>query len=179
MKPTGGTILERAVSSWEASPFAYLQPVLAEPQPEQYKLARRIAEEYPGRFDEELAALLSSNNPVVVAQALTILKWTRSPVLAELPDAGVGAGPGSSAACCGAAGTYALLRPDDSARVLAPKLDQIEAAGVDYVAVVNPGCLRQLRQGLRRRRSRVRAVHLAELLTWAGESGFQHERRSS
>jgi glycolate oxidase iron-sulfur subunit len=78
----------------------------------------------------------------------------------ELPDAG---------GCCGAAGTYALLRPRDSRRVLAPKLDQIEAAGIDYLVVVNPGCQRQLITALRRRRSRVRVLHLAELLSLARE----------
>ncbi len=56
--------------------------------------------------------------------------------------------PGA-AQCCGSAGTYSLLRPRDSRRVLSPKLDQIEAAGVDYVVAVNPGCLRQLQVGLR------------------------------
>lgn len=71
--------------------------------------------------------------------------------------------PGA-AACCGAAGTYATLRPRDSAAVLEPKLDEIAAAEVDLVVAVNPGCLRQLRAGLRRRRLRTRAVHLAELL---------------
>ena len=70
----------------------------------------------------------------------------------------------SAAECCGAAGTYSLLRPKDSRRILDGKLDQLEAAGVDLVVAVNPGCLRQLRTGLRRRRSNVRAVHLAELL---------------
>jgi glycolate oxidase iron-sulfur subunit len=70
----------------------------------------------------------------------------------------------SAAVCCGAAGTYAMLRPRDSAAVLGPKLDEIAAADVDYVVAVNPGCLRQLRSGLRRRGLRTRAVHLAELL---------------
>jgi glycolate oxidase len=41
---------------------------------------------------------------------------------------------------------------------------KLEAAKVDIVVAVNPGCLRQLQTGLRRRRSKVRAVHLAELL---------------
>ncbi|WP_433257120.1 (Fe-S)-binding protein [Streptosporangium sp. CA-135522] len=72
----------------------------------------------------------------------------------ELPSAGT---------CCGAAGSYALVRPRDSRRILDAKLDEIEAAGIDYVAVVNPGCYRQLEQGLRRRKSAVRVVHLAEL----------------
>jgi glycolate oxidase iron-sulfur subunit len=69
--------------------------------------------------------------------------------------------------CCGSAGTYSLLRPRDSRRILEPKLDAIEAAGVDLVVAVNPGCQRQLASGLRRRRSRVRVVHLAELLAAA------------
>jgi glycolate oxidase iron-sulfur subunit len=73
----------------------------------------------------------------------------------------------SAATCCGAAGTYSLLRRRDSRRILDPKLDQIEAAGVDYVVGVNPGCLRQLQLGLRRCRSRVRAIHLAEFLAQA------------
>ncbi len=74
--------------------------------------------------------------------------------------------PGA-AQCCGSAGTYSLLRPKDSRRVLDPKLDQIAAADLDYVVAVNPGCLRQLKTGLRRRRSRVKAVHLVELLAAA------------
>ena len=72
-----------------------------------------------------------------------------------------------AARCCGAAGTYALVRPRDSRRVLDPKIDEIEAAGIDYVVAVNPGCLRQLRQGLHRRKSKVRAVHIADLLRLA------------
>jgi glycolate oxidase iron-sulfur subunit len=74
------------------------------------------------------------------------------------------AGDGS---CCGSAGTYSLLRPKDARRVLDPKLDAVEAAGVDYLVAVNPGCLRQWQSGLARRKSRVRAVHLADLLVAA------------
>jgi glycolate oxidase iron-sulfur subunit len=76
----------------------------------------------------------------------------------------------SAATCCGAAGTYSVLRPRDSQAVLDPKLDEIEAAGVDFLVVVNPGCQRQLIGGLRRRRSKTRVLHLAELLAMAGES---------
>jgi glycolate oxidase iron-sulfur subunit len=76
----------------------------------------------------------------------------------ELPSAG---------ACCGAAGSYAVVRPKDSARVLDPHLDEIAAADLDVIAVVNAGCYRQLQQGVKRRKLRTRVVHLAELL--AGE----------
>jgi glycolate oxidase iron-sulfur subunit len=70
----------------------------------------------------------------------------------------------SAAACCGAAGSYAIVRPDDSARVLDQHLDEIADADLDIIAVVNPGCYRQLQQGVKRRRLRTRVLHLAELL---------------
>jgi glycolate oxidase iron-sulfur subunit len=76
----------------------------------------------------------------------------------ELPDAG---------GCCGAAGTYSLVRPKDSRRVLAPKLRHLAELDVDYVVAVNPGCLRQLQTGLRRSGSKTKAIHLAELLRLA------------
>jgi glycolate dehydrogenase iron-sulfur subunit len=96
----------------------------------------------------------------IVREPRALLKQVADYV--ELPSAG---------ACCGAAGTYSLLRPRDAARVLAPKLDEIEAAGIDYLVVVNPGCQRQLIAGLRSRRSKVRVLHLAELLDLAAGDG--------
>ena len=73
----------------------------------------------------------------------------------------------SAAACCGAAGTYAVLRPQDSARVLERHLDEIAAARLDVLVVVNPGCYRQLEQGVKRRGLGTRVVHLGELLAEA------------
>lgn len=70
----------------------------------------------------------------------------------------------SAGTCCGAAGTYAILRPKDSRHILDTKLDEIERAEVDVVVTVNAGCLRQLRQGFRRRRNAPKVVHIAELL---------------
>jgi glycolate oxidase iron-sulfur subunit len=73
----------------------------------------------------------------------------------------------SAAACCGAAGSYSVVRPKDSARVLDPHLDEIAAADLDVLAVVNAGCYRQLQHGVKRRGLRTRVVHIVELL--AGE----------
>jgi glycolate oxidase iron-sulfur subunit len=73
----------------------------------------------------------------------------------ELPSAG---------SCCGSAGTYSILRPKDSQQVLDRHLDEIEAADLDYLVVVNVVCQRQMITGLRRRRSGVKVLHLAELL---------------
>ena len=76
----------------------------------------------------------------------------------ELPSASI---------CCGGAGTYSILRPDDAAAVVAPKLAEVVSLDLDYVVVVNPVCQRQLVTSLRRHGSQVRVVHLAELLAMA------------
>ena len=78
----------------------------------------------------------------------------------ELPSAG---------GCCGAAGSYAILRPRDSARLLDRHLDEIAEANLDVLAVVNPGCYRQLEHGIRRRRLRTRVMHLVEVLAMRKE----------
>jgi len=70
----------------------------------------------------------------------------------------------SAAVCCGAAGSYSVVRAKDSARVLDPHLDEIAAADLDVLVVVNAGCYRQLQQGIKRRKLTTRVVHLAELL---------------
>jgi len=89
-------------------------------------------------------------------------------LLAQIPNVDLAELP-SAASCCGAAGTYSILRPQDSERVLAPKLDEIAEADLDYVVALNPGCLRQLEVGLRRRGLRTRAIHLAEFLLETSE----------
>jgi glycolate dehydrogenase iron-sulfur subunit len=69
--------------------------------------------------------------------------------------------------CCGAAGTYAILRRRDSRRVLAAKLAALADLDLDFLVVVNPGCQRQLTTAVRRARLRTRVVHLAELVAQA------------
>ncbi len=69
--------------------------------------------------------------------------------------------------CCGAAGTYAILRRRESRRILAAKLAALAELDLDFLAVVNPGCQRQLIAGLRRARLRTRVLHLAELAAMA------------
>jgi len=60
-----------------------------------------------------------------------------------------------------------VARPRDSRRVLDPEIDEVEAAGIGYVVAVNPGCSGQFCQGLRRRKSALRALHTAALLRLA------------
>jgi glycolate oxidase iron-sulfur subunit len=74
--------------------------------------------------------------------------------LVEMPDA---------ESCCGSAGVYSLLRPDDAARVLDPKIESLRATGATVVATGNPGCQLQWAAGIRRAGLAVRVVHLSEL----------------
>jgi len=60
-----------------------------------------------------------------------------------------------------------VVRPRDSRRVLDPEIDEIEAAGIDHVVAVNPGRLGQFCQGLRRRKSTLRALRIADSLRLA------------
>jgi len=70
--------------------------------------------------------------------------------------------------CCGFGGSFAVRLPEVSAQILAKKLTNVEATGATCLVACDAGCLMQMSGGLRRRRSRVRALHLAELLDGGG-----------
>jgi glycolate oxidase iron-sulfur subunit len=86
-------------------------------------------------------------------------------LLASLPGVEVIDLP-SAGRCCGAAGTYALMRPGDSLRFLDAKLGEIAEARVDAIVSGNPGCLLQFRQGVQQRSDLkgVRVLHTAEVV---------------
>jgi glycolate oxidase iron-sulfur subunit len=71
--------------------------------------------------------------------------------------------------CCGGAGSYSLLHPETSARILARKMGHLRASGAEVVATGNPGCLLQLRLGARDAGLPLRVVHPVELLAEAYE----------
>jgi glycolate oxidase iron-sulfur subunit len=71
--------------------------------------------------------------------------------------------PGASD-CCGAAGTYAILRPKDSSRVFEKKAKEIEKLNLDFIVSVNPGCTRQLKTQLKKRRIKTKVLHMAEFV---------------
>jgi L-lactate dehydrogenase complex protein LldE len=66
--------------------------------------------------------------------------------------------------CCGFGGSFSVRLPEVSTAILDKKLANVEATGADCVVACDAGCLMQMRGGLLRRGSRVRAVHLAEVL---------------
>src|ERR1051326_6567911 len=66
--------------------------------------------------------------------------------------------------CCGFGGSFSVRLPEVSTAILDKKLANVEATGASCVVACDAGCLMQMSGGLTRRNSRVRAVHLAELL---------------
>lgn len=66
--------------------------------------------------------------------------------------------------CCGFGGLFSVKLGGISTAMLKRKLDAIESTGADAVVACDLSCLTQIEGGLRRRGSRVRARHLAEVL---------------
>jgi glycolate oxidase iron-sulfur subunit len=61
--------------------------------------------------------------------------------------------------CCGSAGTYSLLQPGLSQRLLRSKLSDLQAQGPELITSANIGCIHHLRS-----RAEVGVVHWIELL---------------
>jgi L-lactate dehydrogenase complex protein LldE len=66
--------------------------------------------------------------------------------------------------CCGFGGSFSVRYPGISGAMVRDKADLIEKAGVDAVVATDAGCLMNIAGCLRRRGSRVKALHLAEVL---------------
>ena len=80
---------------------------------------------------------------------------------ADLPDAET---------CCGFGGLFAIKMAPISSAMLQSKIDSIETSGAEAVVATDVSCLMHIGGGLRRRGSRVRTMHIAEVL-----AGPDHE----
>jgi glycolate oxidase iron-sulfur subunit len=69
-----------------------------------------------------------------------------------------------SESCCGSAGIYSLVRPEDARAVFESKLAALRASGARTLVTANPGCQLWWEAGLRRAGDDVAVVHLAELV---------------
>jgi Fe-S oxidoreductase len=70
--------------------------------------------------------------------------------------------------CCGFGGSYSFTsHPNIAKNILADKVKDIEKSGADCVAMDCPGCLMQIRGGLEKQGSTIRAAHTIELLAEA------------
>ena len=66
--------------------------------------------------------------------------------------------------CCGFAGSHSMSYPEISKSVFRRKMEDILATGASTLVTACPGCLLQLRGGLEKAGSKIKAVHIAELL---------------
>jgi len=71
--------------------------------------------------------------------------------------------PGSDE-CCGFGGSFSVRLPEVSTSILDRKLANLEVSGARCLVACDAGCLMQIRGGLARRNSPLRALHLAEVL---------------
>jgi L-lactate dehydrogenase complex protein LldE len=85
----------------------------------------------------------------------TLLRGVKGCELVELPG---------SDECCGFGGSFSVRLPEVSTAVLDKKLANAEGTGADCLVACDAGCLMQMGGGLTRRESRMRAVHLAQIL---------------
>jgi glycolate oxidase iron-sulfur subunit len=92
----------------------------------------------------------------IVREPRELLRSVLGDQLVPMPESDV---------CCGGAGSYFLTQPEMAARLQDRKIGNITQAGANTVVTTNPGCLLQIRAGLRRHgNTRVRVVHLADFL---------------
>jgi glycolate oxidase iron-sulfur subunit len=66
--------------------------------------------------------------------------------------------------CCGSAGPYNLIQPAMADRLLRRKVAHILGTGARMVITGNPGCLLQIRAGLRRAGADLEVIHTIDLL---------------
>ncbi len=68
-------------------------------------------------------------------------------------------------ACCGSAGIYNVLHTDMSMNVLQKKMNNVNLTNAQIVSTANPGCMLQLRAGVRKwGQDGVRVAHVIEVL---------------
>jgi L-lactate dehydrogenase complex protein LldE len=86
---------------------------------------------------------------------LRLLRAVRGLELVELPDA---------LECCGFGGTFAVKNADASTAIVADKLRHVLDTGAEICVAADNSCLMQIGGALRRQRSGVRTMHLADVL---------------
>ena len=70
--------------------------------------------------------------------------------------------------CCGFGGTFSVKYPEISVAILDNKIEAIEATAADAVVACDASCLMQIGGRLTRNGSRIKAVHIAEILAAQG-----------
>ena len=85
----------------------------------------------------------------------TLLKNVENLDFVEMPD---------SEGCCGFGGTFSIKYPEISVGILDNKLEGIERSGAGMVASCDASCLMQINGRLSRLGSKIKTIHIAEIL---------------
>lgn len=92
----------------------------------------------------------------ITRQPRDLVKATVGHRFVELPEADV---------CCGSAGSYNLTEPAMAERLQQRKVENILKSGARTVVTTNPGCLMQIRAGLKKAGvEHVEVLHIADFL---------------
>jgi glycolate oxidase iron-sulfur subunit len=94
--------------------------------------------------------------------AQTVRQQPRT-VLAEIPELQL-LEIAEPALCCGSAGIYNLVKPGPAGELGERKIRNALATQPDIIATGNPGCLIQLRSGLKHSHSNIPVVHVVQLI---------------
>ncbi len=78
--------------------------------------------------------------------------------------------------CCGAAGIYNITQPEMSMRILERKMEHIQSVEPEVVSTGNPGCMMQLRNGVRRAQLDIPVVHPITLIDAAYQAGLNADQ---
>ncbi|MBI5629187.1 MAG: (Fe-S)-binding protein [Candidatus Rokubacteria bacterium] len=89
----------------------------------------------------------------------TLLRGVKGVELVELPGADE---------CCGFGGSFSVRLPEVSTAILGKKIECIEKTGAGCLVACDAGCLMQMGGGLSRKGSRVKPLHLAQILAGEG-----------
>jgi glycolate oxidase iron-sulfur subunit len=92
----------------------------------------------------------------ITKQPRELVKAAAGGTLVELPESDV---------CCGSAGSYNLTEPAMAERLQRRKVENILKTGAQVVVTTNPGCLLQIRAGLKKAGAEhIEVLHIADFL---------------
>jgi len=91
----------------------------------------------------------------ITKQPRDLVKVVAGDKFVELPESDV---------CCGSAGSYNLTEPEMAGRLQRRKTDNILKTGANVVITTNPGCVLQIRAGLKKAGSNIEVLHIADFL---------------
>ena len=66
--------------------------------------------------------------------------------------------------CCGSAGVYNVMQPEASMALLKEKMESARGTGAAVIVTANPGCILQLRAGVKMHATGQEVLHVVELL---------------